>query len=228
MTIATAIAALALAAPPGWTDTQWNGIERTLAQVQQLLDNGNKATKPRPTKLNLGGNVGKSANCARISGFYLSPDLAAQLGADPGVYTVTTTDPTTGQTTTSASPPKLYSVLVVCGNPTSTKADKTTILDGAIYETISPPFSSDPGQDAFQVALPADTEAQAGATGFACVCRTGPSCSWTRPNGQGGFISGACPSGLTMPASQVTGTDVLRKTCIEWAGTTSMPAACIP
>lgn len=200
------------AAPPGWTDAQWAGIEKTLSQVQQLLDKGDKPTKTRPTKLTIGGNVGRSAFCLRTS-LLLDAAQIAKFGIDPALV------PTTASR---------YAVVTVCGAPTSQKSNRTPLLDLAVDSTISAPFSSDPGQDAFQIALRDDTEAQAASTGFGCVCATGPQCSWTRGTPEGGTVSGPCPRPLTLPASQVMGADIVRTPCVGIAGSDPIAPACVP
>lgn len=207
------ILALTLTAPPGWTEQQWNGIEKTLAQVKQSIDAGTKATKVRPTKLHLGANVGKSAVCAQVMGFYVAPELAAKLGADPAIYTATVTSPD-GTTSQVPSNGKLYAVATICGAPTSQRAERTPLLDTAVASSISAPFSSGPGQDAFQIAFPADTEAQAA---FQCGCSTGANCTW---KGQ------PAPKDQQLQPGTFSGTGCVRMTCDALFGFEPMPDAC--
>lgn len=60
----------------------------------------------------------------------------------------------------------------------------------------------------------------------ACACSTGANCTWTPP-GPGGTPRPATKTGNTLPAGSWTGTGCLKKPCVELAGTTSMPAACL-
>lgn len=220
MTIIATVAALALSqVPAGWSQEALNGIYQQLAQVQQQIDAGAKPTKTRATKLTYGANTGKGKNCLRCQGWYISPDLAVKLGIDPALYK---------DAQGNVIPSKLYATLQVCSGPNQNKADKPSWLRAAIMETCSAPILSDPGQDAFQVALLGDAETQAADTGSPCACSTGSNCTYQPPPLLDGTIPppGPAPLGLTLAPGTWSGTGCFRKSCVEWFGKDSYPPQC--
>lgn len=62
-----------------------------------------------------------------------------------------------------------------------------------------------------------------------CACRGSGTCNWTPPLQGGGFGAAVTlPKNLTAPPGTWSGAGCVPKVCTEWAGVTSMPAACLP
>lgn len=62
--------------------------------------------------------------------------------------------------------------------------------------------------------------------GFKCACSSGDTCTWQQPLPDGGSLSRTAPPGVTLEAGTWTGAGCVSKPCVEWAGTSSWPAAC--
>ena len=60
-----------------------------------------------------------------------------------------------------------------------------------------------------------------------CACRGVGTCNWTPPLQGGGFgAATSLPKALTAPPGTWSGAGCVQKSCVEWSGVSSMPAAC--
>ena len=124
----------------------------------------------------------------------------------------------------SATRPWVYAALEIQAVPDSSTGALPAlpawlqVLDSDEVETVSAATYS-----ACEVAVFREGSAS---SPWRCACSTGTACTWTPP-GVGGYgASTDAPKGTTLPPGTWSGTGCVPKPCVEWAGQTSMPAAC--
>ena len=201
-----------------FTAAQRNGIIKSAIDSAAWLKTGTP-TVVGGTRLQFGGTVPAGTPCMRCS-IYLDDDDLRALKLDPAAALFTGAF-------------NRYGVLQVCGAPITPTGPSDTYtaprwLRDLIDTCSTTPVLAPTTWPRAIVAHRTDAQAQSAATGFACACSTGASCTYQPPKLPDGTIPapGPAPLGFTMAAGSWTGAGCRLKTCTELAGFSSWPPEC--